>query len=197
MARTHRCADLPGRHEIRQQAELDYWRFHRLFVGTPSKPHSRHPHHAALNRGPCFGCRFLIRHQESVVIERINVPARTVFSAEFNKSKYSLRICYGKWLDTLRTEFHDWPRGHTPPGATKGHSFMHKAIGPRFFSSFGHAFPFSISALNDSARLAAGTPNDSARRSDISLLGSSIKRAFLFVLGHGNKKHLSASIAEA
>jgi hypothetical protein len=31
------------------------------------------------------------------------------FTAEFNKSKYSLRICYGKWLDTLRTEFHDWP----------------------------------------------------------------------------------------
>jgi len=54
-------------------------------------------------------------------------------------------------------------------------------------------FPFSISALNDSADLPLETPNDSARRSEISLLGSSIKRAFLFVLGHGNKK---ASIAE-
>ncbi len=58
-------------------------------------------------------------------------------------------------------------------------------------------FPFSISALNDSADLPLETPNDSARRSDISLLGSSTKRAFLFILGHGNKKHLSASIAEA
>ena len=52
-------------------------------------------------------------------------------------------------------------------------------------------FPFSTSALDDLADLPLETPNDSARRSDISLLGSSIKRAFLFVLGHGNKKYLS------
>src|SRR5882724_11563335 len=49
MARTHRCTHLPGGHQVWQQAQLDHWRFHRLPARTSSKPHSRHPHYAALS----------------------------------------------------------------------------------------------------------------------------------------------------
>src|SRR5260370_33670398 len=98
------------------------------------------------------------------------------FTAEFNKSKYSLRmcygkeiqcllrICYGKWLDTLRTEFHDCP-GVTPPlGQLK---VIHLCINPYAQGFFRHSsslFHFFISALNDSAALPLETPNDSERR---------------------------------
>jgi hypothetical protein len=128
------------------------------------------------------------------VIERINVPARTVFTPNLTNPNLRYAFVTENGLTLCEPNFMIGLGSH-PAGATGGNPSMHKAVGPRFFRASAMLFPFSISALDDSADLPLETPNDSARRSDISLLGSSIKRAFLF--GHGNKKHLSASISEA
>ena len=47
MARPEQHSHLPRGDEARTQTELDHRRFHRLPARAPSKPNSRHPHHAA------------------------------------------------------------------------------------------------------------------------------------------------------
>src|SRR5947208_12044059 len=126
------------------------------------------------------------------------------FSAEFNKSNNCYAFVTENGLTPCEPNFMINLGLRAPPGQLKAiclcikptHTRLqfHPQYAQGFFrDSAMRFFPFSISALNDSADLPLETPNDSARRSEISLLGSSIKRAFLFVLGHGNKK---ASIAE-
>ena len=107
--------------------------------------------------------------------------------------RYELRICYGKWLDTLRTEFHDWP-GVTPAGATKGNPSMHKAIGPRFFSSVGHAFSFLHLGAQRLGRLAAGNPKRLSAAIRYKLIGKLNKARLPVVCSWAWKQKASISI---
>jgi len=56
-------------------------------------------------------------------------PYVKMHRGDFNKSNNVLRMCYAKWLDSLRADLHDLPRSD-PAKANKRNVSMHKAISP-------------------------------------------------------------------
>ena len=103
---------------------------------------------------------------------------RLCFSAEFNKSNIRYAFVTENGLTLCEPNFMIGPGSH-PAGATKGNPSMHKAIGPRFFSSFGHAFSFLDLSARRLGRLAAGNPKRLSAAIRYKLIGKLNKARFL------------------